>query len=447
MHSRHVVIGAGFAGLSAALRLARAGHQVLVLEAAAEIGGRARSPGPAGFALNLGPHAIYPAAFRELSELGVAPPGAVPDRGFALVLGDRVVPLPTGAMSLLAHPTLRLRDKWRVGGWLAGLLRGDPARLDAVSAAQWLDDAGLADAGLADAGLDDAGLDGAGRDGAGRALAEALVRLVSYGHAPGLLSAGQVIRQLRAGFEGVRYVDGGWGGIVDRLAAELRAAGGEIRTRAKVEGLVVEGGRARGVRVGGALEEASSLVLTTSVRRTLTLLGEAAPASLRAFAARAVPLRAACLDLALTGDAGGPTGILSADAPLYLSVHTRFARLAPEGGAVVHVARYLAPGEQPDASHRGQCEALLDRAQPGWRARVVEARYSPAFTVTHAAPLAADGGLAGRPTARDSGLENVCLAGEWVGPEGYLADAALLSGRAAAEALMGDSGEARVRVG
>lgn len=49
------MIGAGFGGLAAALRLSAAGHRVTVLERAAEIGGKARTVEVAGRAIDAGP--------------------------------------------------------------------------------------------------------------------------------------------------------------------------------------------------------------------------------------------------------------------------------------------------------------------------------------------------------------------------------------------------------
>ncbi|MBL0129484.1 MAG: phytoene desaturase [Flavobacteriales bacterium] len=50
-----LVIGAGFAGLSAATHLARAGHRVTILEKHDEVGGRARAYSADGFTFDLGP--------------------------------------------------------------------------------------------------------------------------------------------------------------------------------------------------------------------------------------------------------------------------------------------------------------------------------------------------------------------------------------------------------
>jgi thioredoxin reductase len=51
-----------------------------------------------------------------------------------------------------------------------------------------------------------------------------------------------------------------------------------------------------------------------------------------------------------------------------------------------------------------------------------------------AAPLARRGGLAGRPSITDTGIDGVFLAGDWVGRQGHLADAAFASGEAAGRA-------------
>jgi phytoene dehydrogenase-like protein len=75
--------------------------------------------------------------------------------------------------------------------------------------------------------------------------------------------------------------------------------------------------------------------------------------------------------------------------------------------------------------------------QPRWRDRIVHRRFLPEMVVAHALPLAAQGGLAGRPGALVPDVAGLALAGDWVGPEGMLADAALASGAAAARAIAG----------
>ena len=56
-------------------------------------------------------------------------------------------------------------------------------------------------------------------------------------------------------------------------------------------------------------------------------------------------------------------------------------------------------------------------------------------TVT-AIATAASGGMAGRPAVDAPDQPNVFLAGDWVGPTGHLADAALDSARASARAAL-----------
>jgi phytoene dehydrogenase-like protein len=138
-------------------------------------------------------------------------------------------------------------------------------------------------------------------------------------------------------------------------------------------------------------------------------------------------LTAACLDAGLRR-VPDPGYVLGIDAPVYASVQSPPARQAPPGQAVVAAVRYGATEAKPD---RTLLQAHLARA--GVREEdVVTSRFLPRMVVAGAAPTAARGGLGGRPAVDATGLPGVYLAGDWVGPTGLLADAALASGQIAA---------------
>ena len=67
---------------------------------------------------------------------------------------------------------------------------------------------------------------------------------------------------------------------------------------------------------------------------------------------------------------------------------------------------------------------------------IVVQRFLPRMVVSSTMPRAGNGGLPGRPSVRASGLEGVFVAGDWVGPVGLLADAALASGHQAGLAAL-----------
>lgn len=67
--TRVAVLGAGPAGLAAAVGLARAGHDVVVLEAADRVGGMAGSIEVAGQRVDLGSHRLHPVATPPVEEL------------------------------------------------------------------------------------------------------------------------------------------------------------------------------------------------------------------------------------------------------------------------------------------------------------------------------------------------------------------------------------------
>src|SRR5262249_40306710 len=151
-----------------------------------------------------------------------------------------------------------------------------------------------------------------------------------------------------------------------------------------------------------------------------------------------IPVKAACLDVGLTRlPRPHARFALGIDRPLYFSVHSAVAKLGPEGGAVIHVAQYLPAGLAADPkTDEQELAGVLDIMQPGWREVVAERRFLPQMIVSHLLVTAAGGGTAGRPGPAVPGMPNVYVAGDWVGPEGLLADASLASAKRAAELVV-----------
>nr|ADC35952.1 amine oxidase flavin-containing protein [uncultured bacterium 98] len=418
-----IVVGGGLAGLTAAALLARAGRRVVLLERSATVGGRAISHVEKGFHLNLGPHAWYVGGpgTRVLQELGITLPGRPPrtSGGFALYQG-RMHTLPVGFVSLLTTDLLGVHGKLEAARLLAALARMDTGRFDGVSLSDWLGEHVS--------------------DTRARAVLEMFVRVASYTHAPDLLSAGAGLGAMQSVLRhNVLYVHGGWQSIVAALRAKAGALGVRLVTGAPVTEVLHDSG-AEGVRLeDGTAVLAPQVIVAGTPAMVRHLLPHAPePAAVRWSP---TPSRAACLDLALAKlPKASALVAFGIDQPLYYSVHSAVADLAPHGGAVVHVAKYLNPSQAADAkADERELEAFMDRLQPGWRAEVVVRRYFPSMTVTNGIPTAAGGGLAGRAPVRISGIEGVYLAGDWVGAEGTLANAAVASAAQAARLITGQA--------
>lgn len=415
-----VVVGGGLAGLAAATLLARGGRAVTVLEQASDLGGRARTHLRSGFRFNLGPHALYRAGAgrRLLDEMGVTFQGnPPPSQGLWGLLGDKRHPLPTGLWSTLRTPLLS-GGRWELMRTLSALPKVDAAAWQGRSVGGWL---------------------GTLRRPRARRMMEALVRLTTYCHAPDLLDAGAAIRQLKLALRAsVLYLDGGWQSLVDGLYRAATEAGVRFETGRGVR-TVLAGDSVEGVVLAdGERRDASAVVLAVPPSVVRRLLGGRLP-QLDGLLSRSVEVHAACLDVGLDR-LPNPRVLfgLGLDQPHYLSVHSAVADLAPEGGAVVHVMRYLGAGEELSREAAvSDLEGLLDRLQPGWREHCVEKRTMPRMLVSGALPRFHES----RPGPVVEELPGLFLAGDWVGSKGFLADAALGSAREAAERLLAGSME------
>jgi phytoene dehydrogenase-like protein len=383
----YIVIGGGLAGLTAANALADGGGKVTLFEQSERLGGRAATRHERGYLLNLGPHALYAdgRAVRTFREWGIPFSGRRPmvrGRGWLVRGGERFPVFETP------------------GGLLRTRLFGWGEKFEAAAMLRKLQ------SGRAPAGESmDAWLNRQTRSESVREFAASLVRVSTYCADLENLSAAAALTQVAMAFRGgVLYLDDGWQTLVDGLAARAQRLGVEIRTGAPFDDL--KSARADGV------------VLAVSPEAVERIADVRLP-PLR-------PIRMAALTLGLRRvPPGAATFALAIDRPLYLSVHSATARLAPEGAALVHIGQYL--GEPAD---RAELEAFADLNVPGWRDEAEVVQFLPNLTVSHAAPAPE-----GRPDVGALNRPGVAIAGDWVGPEGMLADAAVTCGLRAAALL------------
>jgi len=406
-HDDILILGGGPCGLACATLLARAGRRVRLFERAEHLGGRASTDRAHGFALNRGAHALFQsgAGRSVLDELGIAPQGRrPPSAGIAVWRGERHV-LPGSPWSLLRTRLVGARDKMRLGRLLARLPRVDTSDLGSMSAAEWV-------RSMVD-------------DPAAQAIVGGALRISSYCGDLETFSADAAVGQLALALDGgVHYLDGGWQRMVDAMEVGAREAGVHIETGVAANG-VVEGDD--GVRVAfdsGHVVHGGAVVIAAGPRVVAKLCPK--------YGVSTRPTTVACLDLGLSAlprprEASLALGL---DTPVYYSVHSATARLAPAGGVVVHVMRY-GESERP----RDEMEAMLDLVQPGWRDHVVTQRYLPKMVVAHDTPDPSRGGLAGRYRPQLSPSGRIWAAGDWVGETGHLLDASLASARTVAHAL------------
>jgi hypothetical protein len=92
----------------------------------------------------------------------------------------------------------------------------------------------------------------------------------------------------------------------------------------------------------------------------------------------------------------------------------------------VHVMRYGARDAAPDLAELRGHARLAGIADD----QIVEERFLAVHVVTHLLP-SPEQGLTGRPGVEVTEAPGVYLAGDWVGPSGWLCDPAMASGRRA----------------
>ncbi|HTB11331.1 MAG TPA: FAD-dependent oxidoreductase [Bryobacteraceae bacterium] len=382
----YIIVGGGLAGLTAANALAQPGRKVTLLEQSEHLGGRAITQQEAGFFLNLGPHALYRGgpATRTFEEWNIPFEGHLPaqDRTH-LVYEGKKYPLIANTASLLTSPLFGIGEKLEAGNLFRLLAAGQAPH---QNMREWIEDHA--------------------RSPKVRSLAAALTRLTTFVADQAHLSASAALRQISLAIaKNVVFLDRGWQTLIDGLAARARSLGVEIRCSAPLNSL--------------AFLDADGIVLAVPPPAVENLTGVSFP-NLR-------PVRVACLDLGLSSLPENAANFgLGIDRPLYYSVHSAVAKLAPEGSALIQMAKYLEADSDPVVD-RIELEEFADVLAPGWRDRVTMTRFLPKMTVSYAMA-----GLEGRPDVDALKKDGIVMCGDWVGPDHMLTDAVVASALSAA---------------
>lgn len=428
-----IIVGAGLAGLTTALRLCEAGHHVRVLEADRQPGGRARTLQVDGEPVDRGFQSLftaYPRMSRLLDDIGIGSRDLVRfDRGAVVHDGlrwARMAPSPRGALRFPWFQRSDLLRLARLGAEVAGV--PDSALLGGDERAE--DMAGY----LARTGFSHGAVEGFFRPLFGVITADSELRS----------DAGYfrfLMKMLLRGRAAIPVE--GHGMIADWAIARVRQHGGEVLMDCAVQELVTapgDRGRAVGLRAGdGTVQPAAAVVLATGAPAARGLLSDLDRQTARA------------LDLA-------PRGVTTLVYRLNASFHsgrTIVLNAAPRTGGprvdlVCQESNLLRPGTGHGARLLASCVHPDDGA-PDADALEAEmaglaACWNPGFPWQRSAHLAqvvvhdhaqfgvAPGVRGALPDAATA-LENVFLAGDFTMHPSL--EGAVCSGERAAEVVAG----------
>jgi protoporphyrinogen oxidase len=254
--SRAVVIGGGPAGIKAAHALVKAGVEVTLLEGSPVLGGLASSFDVQGVRIERYYHFVCKGddhLVDTLAELGLQDRLRWRDSRMAYFVDGRLYPFLTPA-ELLRFAPLSPTDRVRAGVAVKLAQRMREEDVAEERAIPWLKR-----------------MFG---ESAYRVIWEPLMRFKFAEHAPDISAAWIWARMVRLSRsrtspwrEELGYVEGGSKVVLEGLGRDFEARGGRVVLGADVQRIVLDGGRATGVRVGGETIPAEAVISTATTSR------------------------------------------------------------------------------------------------------------------------------------------------------------------------------------
>ncbi len=330
------VVGGGFAGLSAAMTLARAGRRVVLLEADTRLGGLA---GTFAFSDGVEVERFYHHWFTNdryvpelVAQLGMDGDVVTMPSRTGMYLNGRIWSLAT-PVDLLRFSAIPLRDRLRLGLATVRVRRvEDWQSIEGLSIREWLEPL-------------------CGR----RAYAEVWEPLVrsKFGRYADDVTAVWMWKKLvlrgstrnDSGAEQLAYFRGGFGRLAAAIGADIEAHGGEIRLGAAVEGVETEGERVTLLRTSSGEVAADAFLFTPALEIIADVFDEVGPEPWLRSLRRVDYLGNVCLVLRLTRSLS-ETYWLNVNDPGFPFVgvieHTNFDSPEHYGGdRIAYLSRYL----------------------------------------------------------------------------------------------------------
>ena len=101
--------------------------------------------------------------------------------------------------------------------------------------------------------------------------------------------------------------------------------------------------------------------------------------------------------------------------------------------------KYLDSSIKPNPlQDKEEIERLLDMVQLGWRKMVIRHRFLPHMIVSNTVINNHNGVMENRPDIEILGVDNLYIIGDWIGPDGMLADTIFASAKAVALKILNE---------